>query len=77
MRFYQHFNAASLQSYLQKCCFYSCVNHTIIKGTVVYESPELRSATQTAVKIYCAFVKRSAYHGHQVINTAGKYYQQH
>jgi hypothetical protein len=42
-----------------------CVTHPINKGSHTYQSPELRAPTQAAMKIFVAFVKRSAKQGHQ------------
>jgi hypothetical protein len=42
-----------------------CQVHPINAQVMTFESPELRAPTQAAIKIYVAFVKRSAFEGSQ------------
>ena len=42
-----------------------CVGYPIIKNTVNYVSHDLQAPTQATIKLYVAFVLRSAYQGHQ------------
>jgi hypothetical protein len=42
-----------------------CQTHPVAKDRSNFESPELRAPTQASIRIYVAFVKRTAYDGHQ------------
>ena len=44
-----------------------CANHPIASGQNHYESPDLTSKGQMALKIYVAFVLQTAYDGCQVL----------